>query len=158
MGINCKVRNVFWFLTVLVSETFCELSVHAGNYVTRGYSETKFTIRYCRIHLKEPVRFSETSEHQTTTWCRYTKNIIIWSSASTRTWKHKSGHTSTYYEFNSYCLEIRIFFALRWQSVSDLVPFYLLAVSVDFPLVLALHIHIDVVNQFMSLLKFYWRS
>jgi len=45
MGIACKVSNFVRFVTVRDWKTFCELSVHAGHYVTRGYLETKVTIK-----------------------------------------------------------------------------------------------------------------
>lgn len=46
MGIACNVvSNVVRFVTVRNWNTFCELSVHTGHYVTCGYLDSEFTIK-----------------------------------------------------------------------------------------------------------------
>ena len=79
VGISCKIINVVRFVTVRNWKTFCDLSVNAGHYVTRGY----FGLKSYHQIVQDPFeliypswrrqRFSETSEHQTAAWWWYAK-------------------------------------------------------------------------------------
>lgn len=167
MGITCKVHasSVVGFVTVRDWKMFCELSVRTGHYVTHGYLETKVTIKQCRIHLNlfiHPEKGVRTFLRNVGISHRYMMLIRKRTSLFDQQPPQEHEHIEVFIEVRIMSL-IHIAQKLEFSSLCSgglCIAFrsFTCQQSVDFALISALHIRIDVVNQFMSLPTFYRRS